>query len=61
MYTTLQVLLASFGAVPVLGGLAKQLVKGSAGKKRQFGAEGYKQEFLRSGTSTTGRADRQYR
>ena len=54
-------LLASFGAVPVLGALAKQLVKGGAGHKRQFGAEAYKQEFLPSGTiAHSGSAQGQY-
>jgi hypothetical protein len=46
-----QVLLASFGALPVLVQLAKQLVKGGAGRKRQFGPDAYKQEFLPSGTA----------
>jgi hypothetical protein len=57
-----QVLLASFGAVPVLGALLKQLVKGGAGSKRRFGAEAYKQEFLPSGAMAhSGQSDRHYK
>ena len=56
-----QVLLASFGALPVLVQLAKQLVKGGAGRKRQFGPDAYKQEFLPSGTTAhSGGAKGQY-
>lgn len=50
-------LLATFGAMPVLGALIKQLVKASAnGQKRQFGAERYQQDFAPIGAITSGHA-----
>lgn len=58
--SSLQILLACFGVLPVVGALVKQLIKGSAGPKREFGPESYSQEFLPRGAAATSRADRKF-